>query len=56
MYTCILSRCIVGDFISSDLTISFCLDVVYWGGWSFTSLLVNLSITKQMSDRDVILT
>ena len=54
-----MSFCIVGNFVSADLVISFCLDAIYWGGWAFVSLLANisdLSIKKQMFDRDTMLT
>ena len=49
----------VGDFVSADLVIPFCLDAMYWGGWASASLLVNVSdvsIEKQMSDGDTMLT
>ena len=49
----------VGDFVLGDLIISFCLDAIYWGGWAFASLLINISdvfIKKQMFDEDTILT
>ena len=56
MYACVMSRCIVGDFVSSDPAISFCLDAVYWGGWSSVSLFVHSSIRKQVSDGDAMWT
>lgn len=55
IYTCVMSRCIVGNFVLSNPAIFFCLDILYWGGWSSTSLFVHLSIRKQLSDRDAIL-
>ena len=54
-----MSFCMVGDFVSADLVIPFCLDAMYWGGWASASLLVNVSdvsIEKQMSDGDTMLT
>ena len=48
----------VGNYVSADLVIHFCLDAMYWGGWASASLLVNVSdvsIEKQMSDGDTML-
>lgn len=29
--------------------------MIYWDSWIFTCLLINLSITKQISDRNIML-
>ena len=50
---------IVSNFVSADLVIFFCLDAIYWGGWAFASLpanILDISIEKQMFDRNIILT
>ena len=38
-----MSFYIVGNFISIDLVISFCLNAMYWGGGAFASLLIDVS-------------
>lgn len=46
----------IGNFISSNLAISFYLNAFYQSSWSFASLFVYLSIRKQMSDKEIIWT
>lgn len=55
IYACVISHCIVGNFVLRDPAISFSLDILYWSSRSSTSLCVHLSIRKQLFDRDAML-
>ena len=56
IYACVISRCIISNFVLSDLAIFLYLDAVYWGSWLSTSLFIYLSIKKHMSDRNIMWT